>query len=190
MRCRVVLVLLAAAGCGGSNTGVRTTAPTVTAARFRTTAKDEDVRANACALVGAFNVGSRPRHWVVSVDDLQCWSPPDASAIPLYVHIDTAKGERAVVLAATPPADVPVETLRDAVASTGVSLKQALEQVGKLRTAQATSSNQGGGHGGAIAAAAVGGGVAVAVVVVLVVVLVGALVAAFSALAAALGKAF
>jgi hypothetical protein len=157
-------------------------------ARFSTTASSEIVRANACALAGSFKVGDRMRNWTVTVGERPCWSQPNADSIPLYVYMDAS--ERHVMLEAEANDDVPEETLHAAVASTGLSLKDAIDRTESTKESIAQNKNNGGGggKGGAIAAAATAGGLAIVAVVVIVVVVVGAIVAGFAALFSALGK--
>jgi hypothetical protein len=148
---RLVLPLLVA-GCADDATRPASWPPLAGAerARFATDAPAKVVRANACALTGAFRVGERERHWKVTVGDRRCWSPPDADSIPLYVYMRYV-GDQATVVLEAAARDVPEETLRVAVASTGRSLKAAIGQTEKARAAEAKRKH---GNGGAIAAAA------------------------------------
>lgn len=132
-------------------------------------------------------VNDRARSWKVTVGDRECWSRPDADSIPLYVYMED--NPRAVVLEAA-ASDLPEETLRTALSSTGLSLKDAVNRTQEVRASLARNKNSGGGgNGAAIAGAAAGGGLVVVGVVVVVVVVVGAIIAGFAALFSAFGKA-
>ena len=128
-------------------------------------------------------VGARARSWKITVGDRECWSRPNADSIPLYVYME--EDSRAVVLEAA-TGDVPEETLRNAVSSTSVSLKDAIDRTQEVRASQ--NKNKGSGDGAAIAAAAAGGGAVMVGVVVVVVVVVGAIIAGFALLMSALVK--
>jgi hypothetical protein len=153
-------------------------------ARFSTTAPPEIVRANVCALNGTFLTGDKTRSWFVTAGAVRCVSRPDAEAIPLYVYM--GDDFRSVVLEAAAD-DIPEETLRGAVTSTGLSLKEAIRRAEETR--EARDGNNGGGHGHAVAAAATGGGLVAVGIVVIVVAVVGAVCAAFVALFGSIGKA-
>jgi hypothetical protein len=180
----LVLASVLVAGCADSATRPASWPTLVGAqrARFATTASPGVVRANACALTGKFKDGERTRNWTVSFGERACWSRPDADSIPLYVYM--TNDHRAVVLEAIAD-DVPEETLRAAVTSTGLSLKDAVK-----RTQEAPpATHDKGGNGGTIAAAAVAGGVTVGVVVGVVIAVVGVMIGGVVALIGAFGKA-
>lgn len=166
-------------------------------ARFTTRRPVSQLRSDACALTAPFKVDGQERTWDVWFESQRCSAlPPDVDSIPLHVHaVDTGgnDGFHTVTLDATSD-EISEPTLRRAVTTTGVALRDAHVVVPTATEQVQTPQQQarGGGHaqGTAIAVAATAGGIAITVVVVVVVVLVGVAIAGLAALFSSIGKGF
>jgi len=163
-------------------------------AQFRTKRPVSQLRSEACALTGAFQIEGHARTWDVWFGAQRCSElPPDVDSIPLHVHVlepEEEGGARTVTLDAMSD-EIAEATLRRAVTSTGLALRDA-HAITPSATEQVQTPQQaaphGHGQGAAIAVAATAGSLAVVAVVVIVVVVVVGIVAGFTALFAALGK--
>jgi hypothetical protein len=72
-------------------------------ARFTTKRPVSQLRTDACALTGAFQIDGQPRTWDVRFGSQRCSAlPPDVDSIPLRVEVvDTEDGAHTVTLEAT-----------------------------------------------------------------------------------------
>lgn len=165
------------------------------AAQFRTKRPVSQIRADACALTGEFQIDGHARTWDVWFGSQRCSAlPPDVDSIPLHVHVLESTEETDLARTVTLDAmsdEISEPTLRRAVTSTGLALRDA-HAIAPSATEQVQTPQQAAHHGhaqgAAIAVAATAGGIAVVAVVVIVVVVVVGIVAGFAALFSALGK--